>query len=142
MHEFRTTRRVEFADTDVGGICHFSRFPVFMETAEHELLRSLGTSVHQRHGDQLIGWPRVSLECEFKGPARFEELLDIRVVVLRKGMRSLTYGFEISTGGRLLARGKMTSVCCVLGEPKLRAIEIPAELADRIETSPEASSWD
>lgn len=141
MYEFRTTRRVEFADTDVGGICHFSRYAVFMETAEHEFLRELGTSVHATDGERTIGWPRVKLECEFLGPARFEQRLDIRVVVLRKGKKSLTYGFEISCEGRRLARGKMTSVCCVLGEATLRAIPIPEALADRIEQAPEGS-WD
>ena len=41
IHEIRTRRRVEFADTDMGGSVHFSRFFVFMETAEHEFLRAL-----------------------------------------------------------------------------------------------------
>ena len=49
MHEFRTKRRVEFADTDMGGIVHFSRFVIFMETAEHEFLNALGTSVTLEH---------------------------------------------------------------------------------------------
>ena len=43
--EFNTTRRIEFSDTDMAGIVHFSRFFVFMEAAEHAFLRSLGTSV-------------------------------------------------------------------------------------------------
>ena len=49
-------RRVEFADTDVGGIVHFSRFLVFMETAEHEMLRGRGLSVHLEDGGRTIGW--------------------------------------------------------------------------------------
>jgi len=43
MHEYRTRRRIEFSDTDAGGLVHFARFFVFMEIAEHELLRALGT---------------------------------------------------------------------------------------------------
>ena len=54
MHEFRTRRRVEFADTDMAGICHFARYAIFMETAEHELLEALGQSVHmEMDGDQI-----------------------------------------------------------------------------------------
>jgi acyl-CoA thioester hydrolase len=34
--EFHATRRIEFPDTDMAGIVHFSRFFVFMEAAEHE----------------------------------------------------------------------------------------------------------
>src|SRR5213078_989612 len=42
---FRTTRRVEFADTDMAGIVHFANFFRYMESAEHEFLRSHGLSV-------------------------------------------------------------------------------------------------
>ena len=40
MPTFRTTRRVEFRDTDAAGIVHFSAFFFYMESVEHEFLRS------------------------------------------------------------------------------------------------------
>lgn len=40
-----TRRRVEFVETDAAGIVHFSSFFVYMEQAEHELLRHLGLNV-------------------------------------------------------------------------------------------------
>ena len=76
---FKTQRRIEFSDTDVAGIAHFSRFYVFMETAEHQFLNSIGTSVHAQHGDDTIGWPRLSASCEFSRPVRFEDTLDIEL---------------------------------------------------------------
>ena len=39
---FRTTRLVEFHDTDMAGIMHFASFFHYMESAEHEFIRSLG----------------------------------------------------------------------------------------------------
>ena len=36
---YRTTRRVEFRDTDAAGIVHFSAFFFYMESVEHEFLR-------------------------------------------------------------------------------------------------------
>ena len=42
---FRTTRRVEFADTDMAGIVHFANFFRYMEAAEVEFLRARGLSV-------------------------------------------------------------------------------------------------
>lgn len=42
---FHWRRRVEFSETDMAGIAHFSSFIIYMEQAEHALLRSLGTSV-------------------------------------------------------------------------------------------------
>lgn len=137
MHEFRTRRRIEFSDTDMGGIAHFSRFFVFMETAEHELLNAIGTSVHVMVDGDAIGWPRVSATCEYLSPARFGDVLDIHVKVIRKGSKSMTYGFEITRGETRIATGKITSVCCVLNDPNgVRAIPIPAFIADRIEEAP------
>lgn len=136
--EFRTTRRVEFADTDLGGIVHFSRFFVFMETAEHELLRSLGTSVHVTDAEgRVIGWPRVEAHCEFVAPLRFGDQVEIVLRVAKKGSRSMTYEAEISTGGRLCARGRISSVCCVLNDPAgLRPIPIPEPIASRLAEAP------
>lgn len=137
MHEFRTKRRVEFADTDMGGIVHFSRFVIFMETAEHEFLNALGTSVTVEHDGVRIGWPRVAVSCRFVSPARFGDVLDIAVRVVRKGTKSMTYSFEFTRGDLQIATGEMTSVCCIL-EPdeRVRAIPIPSFIADRVEEAP------
>ena len=127
--ELRTRRKVEFADTDMGGIVHFSRFFVFMESAEHELLEAAGTAVHFEHEGELLGWPRRSASCDFRSPARLGDVLDIHVRVERKGASSMTYGFTFTCGERLVARGRLASVCCVLGGGHPRAVPIPAFLA-------------
>ena len=44
-YEFKAIRRVEFAETDMAGIVHYSNFFRYMETAEHGFFRSLGLSV-------------------------------------------------------------------------------------------------
>jgi 4-hydroxybenzoyl-CoA thioesterase/acyl-CoA thioester hydrolase len=137
MYEFRTTRRVEFADTDMGGIAHFSRFFVFMETAEHQFLEAIGSSVALEIDGKHVGWPRVAASCEYKSPARFGELIDIHVRVRRKGEKSVSYEFTFSRDGDELATGSMTSVCCVLdpSEP-IRAIPIPESIANRLDEPP------
>lgn len=137
MHEHTTRRRVEFADTDMGGIVHFSRFFVYMETAEHEFLGRLGTAVHARHDGRLVGWPRLAAAAEYVSPARLGDELAIHLEVERKGTKSMTYRFTFHCGERLVARGRMSSACCVLDDPTgLRAIPIPAALAERIEEAP------
>ncbi len=136
-HEYRTKRRIEFADTDMAGIVHFSRFFVFMETAEHEFLRSLGTSVATKIDDMQIGWPRLAASCEYFSPVRFEEVLDIRLMVSRKGNKSMTYKFEFRKGEVLVARGQVSAACCVHdAEGKLKAIPIPDFIANQIQEAP------
>ena len=132
MREFTTRRRIEFVDTDMGGIVHFSRYFVFMETAEHLFLEELGTSVSLELEGQEIGWPRVAARCEYRSPARFGDELEIRVRVSRKGTSSMTYGFDFRVGEREVAHGEMTSVCCVLRPDGPRSIPIPESIADRL----------
>ena len=66
---FHTSRFVEFADTDMAGIMHFSAFFRYMEAAEHELLRSLGFSVYSEIDGDVVSFPRVAASCEFHSPA-------------------------------------------------------------------------
>ena len=135
--EFHTRRRIEFADTDMAGIVHFARFFIFMETAEHEFLRSLGTSVAAKLDNLQLGWPRLAASCEYLSPAKFEDVLDIRVVVARKGNKAITYQFKFRRDEVVIARGKMSSACCIVGaEGKLKAIPIPDFLATQIQKAP------
>ncbi|MEC9055374.1 MAG: hotdog domain-containing protein, partial [Verrucomicrobiota bacterium] len=74
-HCFEYQRRVEFHETDLAGLVHFSNFYRYMETAEHEFMRSLGHPVHRQMNEIEIGWPRVSASCEFRKPARNDDVL-------------------------------------------------------------------
>jgi acyl-CoA thioester hydrolase len=134
MQPYRTTRRVEFCDTDMAGIAHFANFFRWMESAEVEFLRSRGLSVKLDWEGQTLGFPRVSATCDFAKPARFQDLLDIDVTLERVGAKSVTYAFEFRRGGEFLARGKVTSVCCRVKEDhQLEAIDIPASYRKRLE---------
>lgn len=142
MHEFHARRRIEFSDTDMGGIVHFARFFVFMEWAEHEFLRSLGAdpgSFQDAEG-RRVAWPRVAATCEYLSPARFGDDLDIYLRVLRKGRTSLSYGFEILNRSTPVARGKVSVVYCLIGDAGLKPIPIPEAVADLIDEAPTAPS--
>jgi YbgC/YbaW family acyl-CoA thioester hydrolase len=134
MHEFRTRRKVELADTDLVGIVHFARFFVFMETAEHEFLEALGTPVLFEMDGQQMGWPRVAAACDYLAPARFGDVLDIHLKVVKKGRSSLTYAIDIAREGTPIARGRVTTAFCRLDSPDgVKAVPIPAFLSERID---------
>src|SRR5262245_18726577 len=90
---FRVQRRVDFCETDVAGIVHFSNYFRYMEHAEVAFLRARGLNVSsQWHGEHL-GFPRVAARCDYKKPARFDEVVDIDVTLERLGTKSVTYAF-------------------------------------------------
>jgi len=134
VERFVTRRRVEFADTDSGGVVHFSRYMVFMETAEHQFLASRGIDVDTRIQGKRVSWPRVSARCSYQRPLIFGDEVEIEVGVARRGRRSMTYTFLLRRGNDEIASGEMTSVCCVI-EPdgRFTAMSIPPELAGRLD---------
>ena len=131
---FHTTRRIEFADTDMAGIVHFANFFRYMESAECAFLRSLGLSVKIDWEGQTLGFPRVSASCDFLRPATFQDVLDVAVRIQSIGRKSVTYSFEFSKAGEVVARGQVTSVCCrVIGDHQLESMEIPASFRAKLE---------
>jgi acyl-CoA thioester hydrolase len=134
-HCFRTTRRVEFRDTDAAGIVHFSVFFNYMEEVEHEFLRTVGLSVVMHHEGASVAWPRVAVRCEYQNAVRFEDLVEIEMNVSRMGEKSVTYEFNFSHAGRPVAAGQMTAVCCQM-QPggELKSMNIPDWMAAKLKS--------
>jgi len=130
---FRASRTVEFGDTDTAQIMHFAKFFNFMEEVEHEFLRSRGLSVIMMHQDRRIGWPRVAAKCDFFKPARFEDVIDVELTLSRIGKKALTYSFDFMLRGETIARGELTTCCCLVSPEAIRSIPLPAELRAKLE---------
>lgn len=133
MTSYRTTRRVEFRETDMAGIAHFSAFILYMESVEHEFLRSRGLSVvgHDEVGE--IGWPRVAVRCDYRAPVRFEDVVDVELTVERLGEKSITYSFVFTLNRAPVASGQLTAVCCRRGVgDQIESIAIPAAFREAV----------
>jgi YbgC/YbaW family acyl-CoA thioester hydrolase len=140
-YEFKAVRRVEFSETDMAGIVHYSNFFRYMETAEHGFFRSLGFSVVMDHFDPPVGWPRVRAECHYLQPLRFEDEVEIHLLVSGKKPKSVSYVFRFRNLNANppveVAHGSLTVVCVTRdNEGKMKAARIPKEVADRIEVAP------
>ena len=105
-----------------------------MESAEHELLRSVGLHVIDRQSDgREFSWPRVSVSCDYLAAVRFGDEVDIAVTVAAVGRSSVTYEFQFSHAGRTVANGRVVAVWCLMragGRPEAAAI--PADVASRL----------
>jgi len=134
MGSFTTRRRVEFRDTDAAGIVHFSAFFFWMESVEHELLRSVGVAVVDRGANDADGvvdasWPRVSASCDYLSAVRFGDELEVSVSVEAVGRTSVTYAFAFAHDGRSVARGRVVAVRCLMRPgAKPEAVAIPTDI--------------
>ena len=126
--EFHYPRRVQFAETDLAGIVHFSTMFRYMEEAEHALWREAGLTIAGRGTE--IAWPRLSAALEFRNPLRFEEEFEVWVRVAALKTRTIEYEFTLVRGTTVIAVGTMTSVCVrTQADGTMRATGIPADVA-------------
>ena len=140
-YEYTIIRGVEFSDTDMAGMMHFSNFFRFMEAAEHGFFRSLGLSIHTTE-PEAVGWPRVHAACDFQFPLRFEDSVEVRLLVREKRKKSIVYSFIFrklnEDPPREVARGEL-AVACVRCDPstgRLSGVPIPKAIADKIDVAP------
>jgi acyl-CoA thioesterase FadM len=125
----------------MAGIMHFSNFFRFMEAAEHGFFRSLGLSIHTREPEPL-GWPRVHAGCDFRFPLRFEDSVEVRLLVRERKEKSIVYSFIFrklnEEPPQEVARGELTVVCVRYDHStgRMKGVPIPPAIASKIEIAP------
>ena len=126
----------------MAGIVHFSNFFRYMESAEHAFFRSLGHSVTLADIDTALGLPRVHAHCDYKRPLRFEDEVEIHMLIESVKHKSLTYQFRFyrwENDARVeeVAQGRIT-VVCVRKEPggEMRAFSFPEVIRAKINQAP------
>lgn len=126
--------RVPFHDVDSTGRIHFTAMLRYMEIAEHELRRSLGFPQATSFPD--VAFPRVHVSCDYRGPIRYDDELEIQTRVERVGRSSWTVAFTARLAnntqkrepadGPIVAEGTMVMVAIDAKTDK--AIPLPEEL--------------
>ena len=127
--EYVLHRRVQFYETDVAGIVHFSWFFRYMEEAEHALWREAGLSIHPPDSD--LGWPRVAASFDFQRALRFEDEIDVHLRIAEMSRKTIRYECVVRKDGQQVATGTMT-IACVQKKPTMRAVEIPDDIVERL----------
>jgi YbgC/YbaW family acyl-CoA thioester hydrolase len=133
-YEFKLTRRVEFGETDMAGIVHFSNFFRYMEAAECAFFRSLNFSLMARQLSPHVGWPRVHAECDYSQPLRFEDEFEMWIRIMDITTSTISYKCLLTSGEWKIASGGLT-MTCVSKRPHefMKPIPIPHDVAAHFE---------
>ena len=141
-YEHTSTRRIEFSETDMAGLVHFSNFFKYMETAERDFFEAAGVDLIRTKPGELVGWPRARAECKFSAPVRFGDIIDIHIAVKAVKDRSINFQFRIlrrnPDGSRTqCGKGHMTTVLTELTSAgELQSVELPPHVRERITEAP------
>jgi acyl-CoA thioester hydrolase len=139
VSQFRLRRRVRFYETDAAGIVHFSIYPRFMEEAEHELWRATGLNIAPGSGE--VGFPRVSMTCDYKSPLRFDDEFEVSIRIIAITHRSIRYASVVSRGDAVVAYMTMAVVCVTReADGTMRPVAIPGHVRSRLAVSSDAAA--
>ena len=78
MITHQTKRRVLYAETDKMGYLYYGHYASYYETGRAEFIRDYGITYKILEDEYGIMMPVVHLECRYKLPARYDELLTIK----------------------------------------------------------------
>jgi acyl-CoA thioester hydrolase len=120
--------RIYYEDTDAGGVVYHSNYISYMERARTEFLRKHGLSVREMH-DMGIIFPVVSIEANFRSPARLDDLLEVRTQIAALKNSSFTAAQQVvrKDDGKLLVEAKVTLACV---NPEMKPRRLPQEIRD------------
>jgi len=104
--KFSHELRVRLSETDGLGVVYHGTFFTYFDVAKMEYLRTLGQLESFRTGESLN--LIVHASADFRSPARFDDLLLVRVRIAKLGASSVTFEFrvELKADGRLIAEGR------------------------------------
>ncbi|MGB9676102.1 MAG: acyl-CoA thioesterase [Candidatus Bathyarchaeales archaeon] len=129
---FKTSFRVAWADTDAAQVVHYSNYFRFFERAEEEFYRHLGFTFTDAQ-ERGLWFPRIEAFCQYKKPARFNDLIEVELTVEELREKSIKYGFKIfnKESNTLLANGYVVIVAA--DQKRGKAAPIPKDMVEKLQ---------
>ena len=123
--------RTRYGETDQMGVIYYGIYPQYLEVARVEWLRSLGISYKELEALGVM-LPVVSLQINYKRPARSDELLSITLTLREKPTSKITFDYQIfNKEKQLLAEANTTLV--FVNKETFKPIKCPDFILEKME---------
>ena len=138
MSEFRWPARVYWEDTDGGAVVYYANYLRFLERARTEWLRQYGHSQAELARSPGILFAVVSIQVDYRAPARLDDELEITCEPRPQGAASLLFAqriYHARKAGAARSRSALLEaevrVACV-DAASLRPRRLPQFLLDAV----------
>jgi acyl-CoA thioester hydrolase len=129
---FETRVRVRYEETDADGVVYYANYLTYFEVVRVEWLRALGYPIPRILAEGII-LPVVEARVKYLRPARVDDLLTVRAILVSVGPASFDY--EVTReDGELLATGWTRLAVCE--RDSARACAMPGWLRDLFASLP------
>lgn len=102
---FKTSVTIEWGDCDEAGIVFYPNYFYWLDGAFQRLLRSHGLSQRTLRSRFGAVTPIIQAHCDFKAPARYDDVLDIDVAIEADGARRFRADYHLSSSGKTIGIG-------------------------------------
>eukprot|EP01022_Parablepharisma_sp_SALTPOND_P004779 TRINITY_DN120962_c0_g1_i1.p1 TRINITY_DN120962_c0_g1~~TRINITY_DN120962_c0_g1_i1.p1 ORF type:complete len:165 (-),score=11.70 TRINITY_DN120962_c0_g1_i1:106-543(-) len=122
------THSVSYGETDAMGVVYYAEYLHFFERARSLFIRERGMS-YSTVEERGLYLPVREANCRYRAPARYDDLLNIRVGISEWKTASIRFVYDIYDADRtsILASGS-TEHACVNGEG--RPVRVPEWLKE------------
>lgn len=125
------TFRVLYADTDKMGYLYYGHYAKLYEVGRAEMIRDLGISYHDMEEKHSIMMPVLSLQCRYRLPAKYDDLLTIKTTLQELPTKMITFHHEVyNQHQELLNKGEVKLFFIDMKEN--RRVSAPDYLTDKI----------
>ena len=108
MKTFSTTIRVRYGETDQMGVVYHGNYAQFFEMGRIDWLRALDISYKNMEENNIM-LPVVSLECNFKKSAEFDDVITVKTTLKKIPTVKIEFTYEITNQkNELLTTGHTT----------------------------------
>lgn len=121
--------RVIFGDTDQMGVVYYANYLRFFESARADYWRSLGRTYKDLE-DAQVAMPVIEAHCNYKKPARYEDVLEVDIRVGEMRTASMRFDYVVHRDVDVLAEGYTRHA--IIG-PNGRPRAIPQFMKDLVE---------
>ncbi len=121
----RTEYRVIYGDTDQMGVVYYANYLNLFERGRCEYMRerAFDYGAFEKEG---FFFPVVEVNCKYKAPAHFDDLLVIETEITAVSRITVDFGYRVLCGTTLLSEGSTRHAC--LSKESGRPVRFPASI--------------
>lgn len=131
MPQFRYYLRVRYDECDAQKVVFNARYGAYVDLAVGEFLRALGYGEQMINGD--LDYQLVRQTTEWKAPARYDDVLEATVRVVKLGTTSLTLAVDFRVAGREALIATAETVYVMVDGKTLTKTPLPPTLRTALE---------
>jgi len=130
MYTHETHVRVRYAETDKMGFVYYGNYPAYYEVARVEGFRALGFPYREME-EAGIGMPVLTMNVKYHGPAKYDDLLTIKLIIPEMPRARMKFLYEIrNEEGKLVNSGE--TILAFMNMETGRPVKMPERMKDSI----------